>query len=89
MADRDDTVVRRPWLVYTALRLLVFVAVAGALAVVGLNGFLLLALALVTSAVVSAFVLRRQRAAAVGATLARREQRAADRAALRLDDPPS
>jgi type IV secretory pathway VirB3-like protein len=88
MAKEDGAAVGRSWLVYTALRLLVFVGVAGALAVVGLNGFLLLAVALVISAVVSGFVLRRQRAAAVAATLARREQRSADRAALRLDDPP-
>jgi hypothetical protein len=80
---------RRAWLVYTALRLLVFVGTAGVLILLGLNGFPLLLAALLISSVVSLLVLKPQRTAAVDAALARREQRSAEResARARLDQP--
>ena len=76
--------VRRAWLTYTALRLLVFLGTAGLLVVaLDLNGFPLLLAALLVSSILSLLVLRRQRTALVAAQLARREDRAADRAARR------
>jgi hypothetical protein len=78
----------RPWLVYSALRLVVFVGTTGALILLGLNGFPLLIVALLVSSIVSLLVLGPQRNAAINAAVARREQRAAERAATRarLDD---
>ena len=79
----DEPTIRRPWLLYTALRFLVFVGTAGLLLILGMNGFLLVLTALLVSSVVSLLVLRPQRAAVVAAQIARRERRAADREALR------
>jgi hypothetical protein len=78
----------RPWLVYTALRFLVFLGTAGFFAIFGLNGFPLLVIAIVVSGVVSLVVLRPQREAVATAQLARRERRRAERDAIRvrLDD---
>lgn len=73
----------RAWLLYTMLRMLVFVGTAGFFALFGLNGFPLLLLALLVSSIVSLFVLRRQRTALVAAQAARTERRAAEREAIR------
>jgi hypothetical protein len=75
--------VRKDWVIYTALRLLVFVGTAGLLVIFGLNGFPLLIVALLVSSIVSLVVLRPQRAVLVAAQAARSEQRAAERQALR------
>lgn len=82
------TGVGRALAVYTALRLVVFLGTAGLFVLLGFNGFPLLLVALLVSSIVSLLVLRQQRAALVLAQAARREQRAADRRALRerLDD---
>jgi len=53
----------RATLSYTLLRLILFVVVFAALALVGARSFLLLALAILISGAVSYFVLSRQRAA--------------------------
>jgi UPF0716 family protein affecting phage T7 exclusion len=73
----------KAWLIYTALRVLVFVGTAGFFAVFGLNGVPLLILALLVSSIISLLVLRPQRAAVVAAMAARSEQRAAKRQELR------
>ena len=76
--------VRRAWLTYTALRLLVFLGTAGLLVVaLDLNGFPLLLVALLVSSILSLLVLRTQRTALVAAQLARRERKSAERAARR------
>jgi hypothetical protein len=87
--DATPPTARRAWLVYTALRLVVFVGTAGVLVLLGLNGFPLLLVALLVSSVVSLLVLKPQRTAAVDAALARRERRTAEResARARLDQP--
>jgi hypothetical protein len=82
VTEQEATVVRRPWLVYTVLRLAVFLGVAAFLALLGMNGFPLLVVALFLSMLISVFALRRQRAAVVAAQLARRERRTADRGRL-------
>ena len=74
---------RKPWLVYTALRLVVFFGTAGFFAIFGLNGFPLLLVALLVSSIVSLFVLKPQRAAVVAAQIARTERRAAERESMR------
>lgn len=81
----------RLWLIYTALRLVVFIGTAGVGLVLGLHGFPLVLLALLVSSIVSLFVLRPQRDALVRAQVARREAKAAERQRLRaaLDEPPS
>jgi membrane protein implicated in regulation of membrane protease activity len=76
-------VVRRIWLTYTALRLVVFIGTAGFFAIFGLNGFPLLLVALLVSSIVSLIVLRPQRAALVEAQTARTERRAAERESMR------
>jgi hypothetical protein len=73
----------KPWLLYTALRFVVFLGTAGFFAIFGLNGFPLLFVALLVSSIVSLFVLKRQRAAVVAAQVARSERRAAERESLR------
>jgi len=83
MSDEQQIDVRRAWLVYTVLRLVVFIGTAGLFAIFGLNGFPLLLLALLVSSIVSLVVLRPQRSALVAAQLARRERRTAEREALR------
>ena len=74
---------RKIWLTYTALRLLVFFGTAGFFAIFGLNGFPLLLVSLLVSSIVSLIVLRPQRAALVEAQAARTERRAAERDAMR------
>ena len=87
MAGGEDvgpaTSLRRAWLVYTALRLVVFLGTAGLLLIFGLNGFALLLIALLVSSIVSLVVLRPQRAGLVVAQTSRREKRSVERAALR------
>jgi hypothetical protein len=75
--------VSKLWLIYTALRMLVFIGTAGFFAIFGLNGYPLLFVALLVSSIVSLLVLRPQRTALVEAQAARREQRAAERESLR------
>jgi len=77
---------------YTGLRLLLFACVTGVLLVVGLRGFLLLLLALLTSSILSLFMLGPQRAALVldqQDRLARREQEKAQLRARLDQDPPA
>jgi hypothetical protein len=57
----------RPTLAYTALRLLLFIAALVVVYLLGGRGFLLIALALVISGIVSFVVLWRQREAMSGA----------------------
>ena len=71
------------WMLYTALRMLVFVGTAGLFAIFGMNGFPLLLVALLVSSIVSLFVLRPQRAALVASRAARTEQRAAEHESMR------
>jgi membrane protein implicated in regulation of membrane protease activity len=80
---RPDAAGPRAWLVYTALRMVVFVGTAGFFLLFGLNGFPLLLVALLVSSIVSLVVLKPQRSAVVAAQEARRERRAADKDALR------
>lgn len=85
MDDRDPSTTRL-WLVYTGLRLAVFVGVAAAIYLVTrINGFPLLLLALLVSSIASLFLLRRQRDALVLAQERRAEQRAHDKAQLRAE----
>jgi 4-amino-4-deoxy-L-arabinose transferase-like glycosyltransferase len=88
MSQETPTSTGRPWLVYSGLRLLVFIGTAGFFAIFGLNGFALLVVAVLVSGIVSLLVLRAQREAVASAQLARRERRAAERDAMRarLDD---
>ena len=74
---------RKIWLTYTALRLLVFFGTAGFFAIFGLNGFPLLLVSLLVSSIVSLIVLRPQRAALVAAQVARTERRAGERESVR------
>jgi UPF0716 family protein affecting phage T7 exclusion len=74
---------RRTWLVYTALRMVVFVGTAGFFLLFGLTGYPLLLVSLLVSSIVSLFVLRPQRTAVVVAQAERREQRQSEREALR------
>jgi Protein of unknown function (DUF4229) len=80
----------RPFLVYTAARMLVLFAVALLLWVIGLHGFLLAAFAVVLSLPLSYVLLARQRiafGADVERRVAERQARAAGlRARLRGDD---
>lgn len=80
--------IARPLLVYTTLRLLVFIGTAGFFAIFGLNGFPLLIVAALVSGIVSVPVLRAQRAALAAAQQERRVRRSAERDAIRaqLDD---
>ena len=73
----------RALLVYSLLRLVVFVGATGFFLLLGINGLLLLFLALMVSMVVSVFALRPQRAALVEAVEARNQRRAAERDRLR------
>jgi hypothetical protein len=79
--------------VYTVARLLVFVVLAGLGWLVGLRGFLLVAVALLLSLPASWFLLKRQRdamAADLERTVeARRSRRTDLRAQLRGDDEPA
>ena len=89
MSDRPGTA--RLWLVYTGLRLAVFVGVAGVLYLLtSLNGFPLLLLSLLLSSIASLFLLKAQRDALVAEQERRAEERAAEKAALRaqLDETP-
>lgn len=81
--------VRRPLLIYTALRLVVFIGSAGVFIVFGLNGFPLLLLALLVSSIVSLFVLRPQRDALAAAQQARNDYRRTERERTRsrLEEP--
>jgi Protein of unknown function (DUF4229) len=80
----------RPFLVYTAARLLLLLAVALLLYVIGLRGFVLAAFAVVLSLPLSYLLLARQRVALgadVERRLTQRRARSADlRARLRGDE---
>jgi len=81
----------RTWLIYTGLRLVLFVCVTGVLIVVGLNGFPLLLLGLFGSSILSLFMLKPQRDALVRAQEDRHQRKAAEKADLRakLDGEPT
>jgi hypothetical protein len=91
----DDTAppsVLRTYLVYTGLRLAVFVGTAAALfLVVRINGFPLLLAALLVSSIASLFLLRRQRDALVLAQERKGEAKRAEKERLRarLDQEPT
>jgi hypothetical protein len=83
----------RPFLAYTAGRLLVLLAVAALLYALGLRGFLLAAVALLVSLPVSYLMLRRQRQAFgedIERRIERRRARRGDlRSELRGEDEPA
>ena len=90
--DAAQPSVLRTYLVYTGLRLAVFVGTAAVLfLVVRINGFPLLLAALLVSSIASLFLLRRQRDALVRAqerkALARRAEK--ERLRARLDGEPT
>ena len=91
----DDTAtpsVLRTYLVYTGLRLAVFVGTAAAIFfVVRINGLPLLLAALLVSSIASLFLLRRQRDALVLAQERKGEARRAEKERLRarLDEEPT
>jgi len=90
----DNRGVRRPGpvLVYTSSRLLVFVVVAGVLALLGMRGILLLAAALVLSGLASYVLLSGQRdamASSLAARTTRMRQRMDEAAAAEDHDDPS
>ena len=90
--DAAQPSVRRTYLVYTGLRLAVFVGTAAVLfLVVRINGFPLLLAALLVSSIASLFLLRRQRDALVRAqerkALARRAEK--ERLRAQLDGEPT
>ena len=91
----DDTAppsVLRTYLVYTGLRLAVFVGTAAILfLVVRINGFPLLLAALLVSSIASLFLLRRQRDALVQAQERKAMTRRAEKERLRarLDEEPT
>jgi uncharacterized protein (DUF983 family) len=86
-ADDDDAGPEvnsgRAWLVYTVLRIVVFLGTVGFFLIVGLHDLLLLLVAVPVSAAISFVVLRPQRTALIAAQIARRQQRAARRAEVR------
>ena len=79
----------RAFLVYSALRLVLLVVAYSVLLAIGLDGLLAIGGAVLLSALLSLVLLRRQRDAFTEASLARAEQRRADkeRRRARLDDP--
>jgi hypothetical protein len=79
----------RAFLVYSALRLVLLVVAYSVLLAIGLDGLLAVGGAVLLSALLSLVLLRRQRDAFTEASLARAEQRRADkeRRRARLDDP--
>lgn len=79
MTESGPTNWRRAAVIYSGLRFVVFLGVAGALVLVGFNGYPLLLLALLISSIASLVVLKPQRAALTAAQVARREQRTAER----------
>ncbi len=82
----------RSVIVYTAARLALFGATAGVLYLAGARGFLLLALAVLISGIISFVLLSRQRdamSASVAARAARLRQSLAEGAAREDDDEPA
>ena len=79
----------RALLVYSALRLVLLVGAYAVLVAIGLDGLLALGGAVLLSALLSLVLLRRQRDAFTEASLARADQRRAERDArrARLDEP--
>ena len=79
----------RAFLVYSALRLVLLVVAYSVLLALGLDGLLAVGGAVLLSALLSLVLLRRQRDAFTEASMARAEQRRADkeRRRARLDDP--
>ena len=80
----------RPFLVYSALRMALLLACYGVLRLLGVEGLLAVGAAVLMSALLSLVLLRRQRDAFTAASLARADQRRADRDArrARLDEQP-
>ena len=76
---------RHPVLVYTLLRMVVFLACAGALTLVGARGVVLLVLAVLLSGVLSLRLLSRQRDAVSAALVA--QKRRVDESAAGEDEP--
>jgi hypothetical protein len=78
----------RPTLAYTSARILLFVVVLGVLYLIGARGWLLAALGLVVSGVVSLVLLSRQRDAMSGAITSRLNnfRQRLDQGASREDD---
>ena len=92
MRNPSEPTVARAWLVYSSLRLAVFVGAAAAIYLAfRLNGFPLLLAALLVSSIASLFLLRGQRDALVAAQerrgLERREEKARRRERL-AEEPP-
>ena len=79
----------RAFLVYSALRLVLLVVAYSVLLALGLDGLLAVGGAVLLSALLSLVLLRRQRDAFTEASLARAEERRADKARRRerLDGP--
>lgn len=80
----------RAFLLYSSLRLLLFLVVLGVLLAVGLETVLALGGAVLGSALLSVVLLRRQREAFTRASIARAEQRRTSKQARRakLDETP-
>jgi hypothetical protein len=80
----------RAFLVYSALRLVLLVVAYSVLLAIGVDGLLAVGGAVLLSALLSLVLLRRQRDAFTEASLARAEERRADkeRRRARLDGPP-
>ena len=79
----------RAFLVYSALRLVLLVVAYSVLLAIGIDGLLAVGGAVLLSALLSLVLLRRQRDAFTEASLARAEERRAEkeRRRARLDDP--
>ena len=79
----------RAFLVYSALRLVLLVVAYSVLLAIGVDGLLAVGGAVLLSALLSLVLLRRQRDAFTGASMARAEQRRAERQQrrARLDSP--
>ena len=81
----------RAFLVYSLLRLALLLVSFAVLIAIGVDGLLAVGGAVLLSALLSLVLLRRQREAFTSASIARAEQRRADREArrARLDEPPT
>jgi hypothetical protein len=79
----------RAFLVYSGLRLVLLVVAYSVLLAIGLDGLLAVGGAVLLSALLSLVLLRRQRDAFTAASMARADERRADkeRRRARLDDP--
>lgn len=73
----------KSFMVYTGLRLLLFVVVCLLLTVLDVRGLVAIAIALLVSSIASLFLLKRQRDEFAAALLERNERRAQEKARLR------